>query len=164
MSDTKPGERAEGAERPLPRAAFLTEPDEIPHAYQMVPARIPHVFERFLPQIERMAAQGLEVTQIAARLQLPPQALIDAAVRFSDVAAAFTGGTARGADEMSASVYAAGLAGNVAAASLLLKAKYGYTQTVTIADTRDNRTDAAPVSVSRVAEIAALQSDLLGDE
>ena len=98
MSETKPSERALG-ERSLPRAAFLTEPEETPRAYQMVPSPFRHIFERFLPQIEGLAAQGLKMTEIAARLQIPAAALVDAAARFPDVAAAFTGGRARGADE-----------------------------------------------------------------
>ena len=93
MNDVKSNNRV------LPRAAFLTELDEIPAAYQIVPAKVPHVFKRFLPQIDGMAAQGMEMAEIAARLRIAAFVLIDAAARFPDVAAAFTGGRARGADE-----------------------------------------------------------------
>lgn len=105
MSDTKTDDRV------LPRAAFLTELDETPRAYLLVPSPFRHIFERSLPEIEHMAAQGLKMVEIAARLQIPAAALVDAAARFPDVAAAFTGGRDRGAAEISASLRAAGLAG-----------------------------------------------------
>ena len=50
------------------------------------------------------------------------------------------------------------------AASRLLKTRSGYAAAITVEDKSGDRTDAAPVSVSRVADMAALRSEQLADE
>lgn len=88
-----------------------------------------HPLRKHLPHIERMAAQGMEPPQIAARLNVPLAVLEAAALEFEDVRVAFTGGRARGVDTASRAILKASERGDVGAAKFLLQSKGGFAPT-----------------------------------
>ncbi len=85
----------------------------LPRAYEMLPPGQPvHQFTPYLDQIERMAAQGLKGHIIASRLGVEVITLANAARQYRDLALSLIGGSARGADELSAKAYHGAMRGD----------------------------------------------------
>ena len=146
----------------LPSEAFDFRLDELPKTYEMVRGVPAHFLTSALPHIERMAAQGLEPGQIAARLNLSLGVLMDAAKRFEDVRMSLVGGRARGADELSASLYNAGINGNVAAAGMLLKTKHGFVAVQQVEVKTTSQQDLhAPVTIEHAESLRDAQALLI---
>lgn len=183
MSDTRPAPpiTLEGIEEQLlgdlaraerlavrTRLAELRESERgLPAPYTRALAVPRHALTDFLPHLDRMAAQGMELIHIAARLGLSTRVLNDFAERFADVKLALTGGFARGIDEMSGALYRAGVAeGAVGAQTFYLRTKANY---------RDQKesgpavvvnvgTAPAPITIEHAADLSERQRALLTAE
>ena len=92
----------------------------LPPAWASVPAE-DHPWRRYLPHIERMAAQQMSEEHIAARLGIGLGTLREARTMYADVDAAFAGGAARGVDEVSEMMLARARGGDVNAGKFHLQ-------------------------------------------
>lgn len=130
---------------------FTLVPDSIPIAYMDASRRTPdHSFKRYLGHIERMAGQGMEPEQIAHRLGLDPQKLIDAAETYPDVRLAFTGGRSRMVDEMSFTLQQNALRGNSGDAKFLLQTKGDFTPKSKVDNGNLPQNGVAPIDIGGI--------------
>jgi hypothetical protein len=109
---------------PLPRtyeiAAGMAEP-----ALQVALAD-PQGYWGLLPHVERLAAQGMSLRQIAERLGLSQGAFREAWIFLPEVRLALTGGRARGIDDASRAIAINIDKGDTASAVFMLKTKGDY--------------------------------------
>lgn len=84
----------------------------------------------FLKEVERMSFQGLKGSQIAARLGVDIALLAAAAREHKDIELALSGGAARAADELSATVMDASLNGDPKNAWRMLELRHDYVEVV----------------------------------
>lgn len=121
-----PAEDRAPAQHPLVRAA-VAEAWSLPPTYTLARDVKRHFLTDFLPHIERMAAQQLDIATIAARLGHSSRVLEDAAARFEDVLLALTGGKARGLDDISGALYRNAMIGETGAQTFILRTRGGFT-------------------------------------
>jgi hypothetical protein len=96
-------------------------------AYTLIKGVERHPFTDALEHVERMAFQGMNGEQIAARLGVSARVLRDAAQHFPDLMAALTGGRARATDELSAVAMRAAIGkGDIGAVKFMLQTRHGY--------------------------------------
>lgn len=149
------------------RPDYLLPVQEPPETLGVIPPYMletapPHPFQRYLADVERMAAQGLELHQIAARLGFSEMVFADAAVRFRDLAAALTGGRARLWDQVSARLFRNAMAGDTSALTFLAKTKAGFAApTVLQVETKPSEPKPAPITLDHVDGMAARQIELM---
>jgi hypothetical protein len=86
----------------------------------------PQGYWGLLPHVERLAAQGMSLRQIAERLGLSQGALREAWIFLPEVRLALTGGRARGIDDASRTIALNIDKGDTASAVFLLKTKGDY--------------------------------------
>jgi len=139
---------------------------ELPKAYTLIPAgSVPvHQFTGMLEDIERMAAQGLRGQVIAYRLGVEVPVLEQAAREYLDVRLALMGGAARGADELSANVYQAGVSGDLESARWLLQTRHGFEAPKNMPAVQVNvggPVTPIPLVVDRASELARQQMEAL---
>jgi hypothetical protein len=121
-----------------------------------------HAYQSLLPHVERMAKQGMSLRHIAARLGVALFALQEAVQLFPDVAAALSGGLARGIDEQSESLYAAGIKGDVGASKFYLQTKGDFVPASTAPQVTVNIGDQkASVTTFAIESMADRQRALL---
>lgn len=139
---------------------------ELPKAYTLIPAgSVPtHQFTGMLVDIERMAAQGLRGQVIAYRLGVEVPVLELAAREYLDVRLALMGGAARGADELSAIAYQAGVSGDLESARWLLQTRHGFEAPKSMPAVQVNvggPVAPTPLVVDRAADLARRQMEAL---
>ena len=131
---------------------FGLTPAVLPNAYVEVSRRVPdHKYKRILGHIDRMAGQGMEPHQIATRLGIPPQELMEAAERYEDVQVAFIGGRARMIDQMTFCVQQSALKGNTKDAKFFLQTKGEFTPSSRVESGNLPQNGPAPVDMGSIA-------------
>lgn len=133
-------------------SGFSLTPDVVPVSYMEASRRtVDHKYKPMLGHIERMAGQGMEPPQIAARLNIPVQDLLNAAELYEDVRVAFTGGRARLIDQMSFSMQQGALKGDLGAAKFLLQTKGDFVPANRVDSGNLPQNGPAPVDIGSIA-------------
>jgi len=123
----------------------------LPRTYEIVQHNnqlTPHAYRDLLPHIERMSKQGMSLKFIAARLGVALFALEEAVKLFPDVAAAITGGLARGVDEQSEAMYRRGLGEDTSAGKFFLQTRGEFNPPAQAGSTVTVNIGAQPAAVS----------------
>ena len=136
-------------------------PDELK---AMAPEGTPHALVQYLPDMKRMARNGMSIAQIAAWLGYSAMTLEDAAARFPDVRRALISGRMVGVDLATSALFRNVEMGETQAIKLYLEAKGGWAKpkggpsTVVQVNTGSQ---AATIDALPIDTLAADHSDLL---
>jgi hypothetical protein len=142
---------------------------DLPKAYEVISLTLHYQgkaerkgYRHLLPYLERLAANGLSVAQIADVLGMSASLLADAAHYYPEINAAIVGGRARGVNEAATTITTNAKSGDTAAAKFKLQTTGGFTTKAQVIQVQTNIGQAeAPVKSDTLNALKDRQKSII---